>query len=95
LEGDFASQLASPDPKNRYLAVNSLSHPDAAQTAPLLKAIETEQEWVIKRRIVLALGRSSSPDAVPVLKRLAGDSKAKLSVAAKKDFASNPVAKSS
>ena len=89
LEGDFASQLASPDPKNRYLAVNSLSHPDAAQTAPLLKAIETEQEWVIKRRIVLALGRSSSPDAVPVLKRLAGDSKAKLSVAATKALASH------
>jgi len=44
----------------------------------MLKAIESEQDWVIKRRIVLALGRSSSPDAVPVLKQLAGDSKAKL-----------------
>jgi hypothetical protein len=38
----------------------------------MLKAIESEQEWVIKRRIVLALGRSSSPDAVPVLKHWPG-----------------------
>ena len=67
--------LGDPDPLVRFVAVSRVEKPNAAQTALLLKALGTETEWVVERRIVDALGASGSAAAVPVLADLLKDPK--------------------
>jgi hypothetical protein len=70
--------LRSQDPVMRYAAVRATSKPTPAEVAQLSEAVQSESDWVIRRQIVLALGRSGSPDGVSLLRDLALDPKANL-----------------
>ena len=67
------TMLADTDPLVRFTAVSRLTKPDAVQAATLVKALGSEKEWVVRRRIVEALGASGDASAVPVLAGLAKD----------------------
>src|SRR5262249_55521195 len=54
----FAELLADADAGVRYRAVARLAKPDAEQTAHLIEFLPIEKEWVVRRRMVVALGQS-------------------------------------
>jgi HEAT repeat protein len=80
--GDLSAGLADDDAIMRYRAVVSIEKPDAAQTALLLAAVESEKDWVVQRRMVLALGASEDPAVIPVLEKLATNPQTHLYAAA-------------
>ncbi|MCY3018656.1 MAG: HEAT repeat domain-containing protein [Planctomycetota bacterium] len=71
--GTIEDLLADADPLVRFTAVSRLTKPDAGQAATLVKALSSEKEWVVRRRIVEALGASGDASAVPALAGLARD----------------------
>ncbi|MEX2607193.1 MAG: HEAT repeat domain-containing protein [Kiritimatiellia bacterium] len=76
--GAPALQIRDEKPELRYDAVRALNKPGVAETRTLIQALEREKDWVIRRQILLALARSGSPEAIPVLIPLAKDSGPKL-----------------
>ena len=71
--GAIETLLQDPEPLVRYTALARLNKLDSGQVATLCHALETEKEWVIKRRIVAALGIAGESSAVPVLAALLKD----------------------
>ncbi len=80
--GSLAEQLADDDPLVRYAAVSSLMNPTADQGRVVLTALEKEKDWVLRRHLILALGNSGSKEAIPVLNKIARNSKDRLDYAA-------------
>jgi HEAT repeat protein len=78
--GPFMEELRNRDPLVRYAAVSRATKPDAEQTALLVKALNRESEWVVRRQIVQALGRSGNAAAIPALTSLLRDDRNGLSV---------------
>jgi hypothetical protein len=72
--GPLETLLGDPDPLVRFTAVSRLQRPDSGQIATLVKALGFEKEWVVRRRIVEALGVSGDASAVPVLAGMVNDS---------------------
>lgn len=86
-EGGLAAALASAEPAVRYKAVKQLQAGDAAQSSLLMNALSIEEDWVVKRQIILALGRMNATDAIPLLVEKAADSKTFLYDAASRALA--------
>lgn len=63
--------LAGAEPAARYAAVAAMRKPDAAQVTALIARLAAEPEWVVRRRIVVALGDSGAAAAVAPLAALA------------------------
>jgi len=78
--GPFKNELHDRDALVRFAAVFRATKPDAAQTALLIKALNSEREWVVQRQIVEALGRSGSAAPVRALAGVLRDEKRGLSV---------------
>jgi len=68
--GPFKDELHDRDPMVRYAAVSQAAKPDAGQIALLINALHWEREWVVRRQIVEALGRSGAAPAAPALAHL-------------------------
>ena len=71
--GSLEALLADPDPLVRFTAVSRLNKPNSEQVTTLVKALGSEKEWVVQRRIVEALGASGDASAVPLLAGLLKD----------------------
>jgi len=59
--GAFEDLVRSPEPLARFTALHRLRKPDSAQVTLLLAAARKENDWLIQREMVLALGRSDDP----------------------------------
>jgi hypothetical protein len=66
-------ELAGADPAARYAAVAAMLKPDAMQVAQLVGRLAIETDWVVRRRIHVALGDSGLAAAVPPLVAAADD----------------------
>jgi len=76
--GGVTAQLAAADATTRYAALLRLDKPNADQAAALLARLGSESEWVVKRRLVVALGTNRIAAAVPALVSLLTDRNAGL-----------------
>jgi len=74
LTGSLADQLAHDDLLVRYAALMSLETPTAEQASVVMAALEEEKDWVLRRHMILALGKAGLEEAIPVLNRIARNS---------------------
>jgi hypothetical protein len=81
--------LVATDLAARYFSASRLAElGDPSTVAPLLaRAADTNEEWIVRRQAIRAFEKIPSPDAIPVLVRLAVDQKSMFTAAAAKALA--------
>jgi HEAT repeat protein len=73
--GNLDALLDDADPLARFGALQGLARPDAEQAALIAKRLPAEQDWLVQKRMIEALGASGGAAAVPVLADLLKDPK--------------------
>lgn len=65
--GPLETLLSDGDPAVRYACLGRARRLEPAQAALVARRLESEQDWVVQKKMIEALGESGAPEAVPVL----------------------------